>query len=179
VAAAAAFFGSPLAPEVVEQACASVTMPCRMEVVGRAPLIILDGAHNVAGAAALTQGLVEELPTDGATVVVIGMLEGRDPSAILHALLPTGVKRVVACTAPSPRAMPATAIVEAARAAGLKAEVAASTADALALARTRVSSDGRIVVTGSLYVVAEARPLLVPSTSQREVSDSLNDGLAR
>ena len=178
-AAAAAFFGSPLAPEVVEHACASVTMPCRMEVVGRAPLVILDGAHNVAGAAALTEGLVEELPTDGATVVVIGMLEGRDPSAILHALLPTGVRTVVACTAPSPRAMPATAIADAARAAGLEAEVVANTADALTLARTRASTDGRIVVTGSLYVVAEARPLLVPSTSQREVSDSLNDGLAR
>jgi dihydrofolate synthase/folylpolyglutamate synthase len=179
LAAAQAFFGSPLASEVVEQACASVTMPCRMEVVGRAPLVILDGAHNVAGAAAVAQGLVEELPTDGATVVVIGMLEGRDPSAILHALLPTGVTAVVTCTAPSPRAMAATVIADAARAAGLEADTVDSTADALTLARTRVSADGRILVTGSLYVVAEARPLLVPSTSQREVSDSLNDGFAR
>jgi dihydrofolate synthase/folylpolyglutamate synthase len=133
----------------------------------------------VAGAAAVAQGLVEELPTDGATVVVIGMLEGRDPSAILHALLPTGVTAVVTCTAPSPRAMAATVIADAARAAGLEADTVDSTADALTLARTRVSADGRILVTGSLYVVAEARPLLVPSTSQREVSDSLNDGFAR
>lgn len=175
LAAAEAFFGSPLAPEVVEHAFASVTMPCRMEVVGRAPLVVIDGAHNVAGAHALARGLIEELPVDGETVIVIGMLEGRDPSAIVDALLPTGVRTVVACTAPSPRAMPATAIAEAARAAGLVGEVVASTADALALARGRLSVDGRLVVTGSLYVVAEARPLLVPSTSQREVSDSLNE----
>jgi dihydrofolate synthase/folylpolyglutamate synthase len=175
LAAAEAFFGSPLAPEVVEHACASVTMPCRMEVVGRAPLVVLDGAHNVAGAHALTRGLTEELPTDGETVIVIGMLEGRDPSAIVEALIPTGVRTMVACTAPSPRAMPGTAIADAARAAGLVGEVVASTADALELARSRVSVDGRLVVTGSLYVVAEARPLLVPSTSQREVSDSLNE----
>jgi folylpolyglutamate synthase/dihydropteroate synthase len=90
-------------------------------------------------------------------------------------LIPTGVRTMVACTAPSPRAMPATAIADAARAAGLVAEVVASTADALALARGRLSADGRLIVTGSLYVVAEARPLLVPSTSQREVSDSLNE----
>jgi folylpolyglutamate synthase/dihydropteroate synthase len=75
--------------------------------------------------------------------------------------------------------MAATVIADAARAAGLEADTVDSTADALTLARTRVSADGRILVTGSLYVVAEARPLLVPSTSQREVSDSLNDGFAR
>jgi dihydrofolate synthase/folylpolyglutamate synthase len=173
--AAEAFFGSPLAPEVVEHACASVTMPGRLEVVGRSPLIVLDGAHNVAGAQALAQALTEELGTDGETVVVIGMLQGRDPSAILHALVPTGVRTVVACTAPSPRALPAAAIAEAARAAGLDAEVVGSTADAVAVARGRLSADGRLVVTGSLYVVAEARPLLIPSSSQRQVSDSLND----
>jgi dihydrofolate synthase/folylpolyglutamate synthase len=173
--AAEAFFGSPLAAEVVEHACASVTMPCRMEVVGRAPLIVLDGAHNVAGAEALARGLIEELPTDGETVVVIGMLQGRDPIAMLDALIPTGVRTVVACTAPSPRARPGAAIAEAARAAGLEAEVVGSTADALSVARRRLSADGRLVVTGSLYVVAEARPLLVPSVSQRQVSDSLND----
>ncbi len=177
VAAAEAFFGTPLAPEVVEHACGSVTMPCRMEVVGRAPLVILDGAHNVAGAHALAQGLIDELPTDGETVVVVGMLEGRDPSAMLDALIPIGVRTVVACTAPSPRAMPAVAIADAARAAGLDAEAVDSTADALALARSRLSANGRLVVTGSLYVVAEARPLLVPSTSQRAVSDALDDAL--
>jgi dihydrofolate synthase / folylpolyglutamate synthase len=176
VAAAEAFFGSPLAPEVVEHACASVTMPARMEVVGRAPLVVLDGAHNVAGVQALAQGLVDELPTDGATVVVIGMLQGRDPSAMVEALMPTGVRTVVASTAPSPRAIPAATIAEAARAAGLEAVGAETTAEALALARGRVAADGRLVVTGSLYVVAEARPLLVPSSSQRQVSDSLNDG---
>jgi dihydrofolate synthase/folylpolyglutamate synthase len=146
-----------------------------MEVVGRSPLVILDGAHNVAGAHALAQGLIDELRTDGDTVVVIGMLEGRDPSAMLHALLPSGMTRVVACTAPSPRAMPAVAIADAARGLGLEADVVASTADALDLARGRLAADGRLVVTGSLYVVAEARPLLVPSLTQRQVSDSLND----
>ncbi len=175
VAAAEAFFGNSLAPEVVEHACASVTSPGRMEVVGRAPLVILDGAHNVAGAQALARGLIEELPVEGETVAVVGLLEGRDPSAMLHALIPAGVKVVFACTAPSPRAMPASTIAEAARAAGLEAVVADSVADALAAARRRLSADGRLVVTGTLYVVAEARPFLIPSSSQREVSDSLNN----
>ncbi len=53
VAAAEAFFGAPLAPEVVEHALASVRVPGRIEIVGRSPVIVLDGAHNVAGAQAL------------------------------------------------------------------------------------------------------------------------------
>ncbi|HEY7947984.1 MAG TPA: folylpolyglutamate synthase/dihydrofolate synthase family protein [Acidimicrobiales bacterium] len=172
--AAEAFFGTPLAPEVVEYACAAVTNPGRMEVVGRAPLVILDGAHNVAGVHALAQGLIEELPTAGETAVVMGMLEGRDPTAMLHALTPAGIQTVIATTAPSPRAMPAAVIADAARAVGIDALVADSMADALARARQRLPADGRLVVTGTLYVVAEARPLLVASSSQREVSDSLN-----
>jgi len=174
LAGAEAFFGQPLAPEVVEHACASVRNPGRMEVVGRAPLVILDGAHNVAGVRALAQTLKEELPTEGETVAVVGMLEGRDPSAMLDALIPAGIRMVIACTAPSPRAITAAAIADAGRAVGLEAKVADSMVDALALARQRLSADGRLVVTGTLYVVAEARPLLLPSSSQREVSDSLN-----
>jgi len=174
LAAAEAFFGSPLDPRVVEHACASVTNPGRMEVVGRAPLVVLDGAHNVAGARALAQALIDELPVDGETVAVVGMLEGRDPSAMVHALIPAGVRMVIACTAPSPRAMPAQTIAEAARAAGLDAAVADSTAKALDMARSRLTADGRLIVTGTLYVVAEARPLLVPSASPRDVSDSLD-----
>ncbi|MGH9017484.1 MAG: bifunctional folylpolyglutamate synthase/dihydrofolate synthase, partial [Acidimicrobiales bacterium] len=173
--AAEAFFGAPLATEVVEYACASVTVPARMEVVARAPLTILDGAHNVAGAQALAAGLIEELPVDGETAIVIGMLEGRDPSAILQALLPTGVRSVVVCTAPSPRAMPAVAIADAAGGLGLDAEVVHATSEALTVARRRLTSEGRLVITGSLYVVAEARPLLVPSGDARAVSDALDE----
>jgi dihydrofolate synthase/folylpolyglutamate synthase len=142
--------------------------------VGRAPLVILDGAHNVAGAEALARALIEELPVDGETVAVVGMLEGRDPSAMLHALLPAGLRMVIACTAPSPRAMPAQAIAEAALAAGLDAAVAGSTAEALAMAKKRLTAVGRLVVTGTLYVVAEARPLLIPSATAADVSDSLD-----
>ncbi len=49
VAVAEAFFGAPLAPEVVEVALGNVVVAGRMEVVGRRPLTLLDGAHNVAG----------------------------------------------------------------------------------------------------------------------------------
>jgi len=164
LAAAEAFFSAPLAPEVVEDAMAAVRVPGRLEVVGRAPLVVLDGAHNVAGAHALAVALVDEFSTEGETVVVVGMLQGRDPSAMLEALIPAGVRSVVACTAPSPRALAASEIAEAARALGLHAQATDTVAGALTLARGRLSESSTLVVTGSLYVVAEARALLIGST---------------
>jgi dihydrofolate synthase / folylpolyglutamate synthase len=83
---------------------------------------------------------------------------------MLEALRPAGVRTVVACTAPSPRAIPAASIAEAARALGLQALAADTVGDALSLAMARLSPTTTLVVTGSLYVVADARALLLGST---------------
>ena len=56
LAAAEAFFGAPLDPEVVDEAFAAVRVPGRLEVLGRQPLLLVDGAHNAAGMAALGAG---------------------------------------------------------------------------------------------------------------------------
>ena len=61
VAAVEAFFGAPLDEEVVADGLAAVTVPGRMEVVGRRPLCLVDGAHNVAGTEALGRAIAEEL----------------------------------------------------------------------------------------------------------------------
>lgn len=156
VAVAEAFFGSPLAEEVVSSALAAVLVPGRLEVVQRAPLVVLDGAHNVAGASALAAAL-KELHPEGGIVAVVGMLAGRDPSAMFQALASGGVTSVVACTAPSPRAIPAAELAEAARLVGLAAVSTDTVADGLTLARGRLAHVGVLLVTGSLYVVAEAR----------------------
>ena len=164
LAAAESFFGAPLASDVVEAAMSNVRVPGRLEVLGRDPLVVLDGAHNVAGACALAQALTDEFSAEGGIVAVIGMLEGRDPSAMLDALRPAGLQTVVACTAPSPRAIPAEVIAEAARALGIRALAVDAVTDALGLARARVAPGATVVVTGSLYVVTEARTTLLGST---------------
>lgn len=161
LAAAEAFFDRPLAAEVVEQALGAVSVPGRLEVAGHDPLVVLDGAHNVAGARALASALIEEFPVGGTRVAVVGMLEGRDPGAILEQLRRAGIATVVAQTAPSPRAIDAATIEAAARTAGLSAVAARSADDALRLARSLAADDGMVVVAGSLYVVAQAREILL------------------
>jgi dihydrofolate synthase/folylpolyglutamate synthase len=164
LAAVEAFFGGPLDPSVVADGFAAVRVPGRLEVVGRHPLCLLDGAHNVAGTEALAAALTEGFDVGGGTVAVVGMLRGRDPSAMLAPLREAGVDAVVACAPRSPRALPAEVVAEAARALGVPVATAESTVDAVSLARSLVADDGLLLVTGSLYVVADARAVLLEET---------------
>lgn len=157
LAAAEAFFGEAFAPEVVEEAFAAVRVPGRLEVLGRRPLLLVDGAHNAAGMAALANALTEEFTVEGTTVAVVGMLQGRDPSAMLEPLAASGVRTIVACEPDSPRAMPVSAVAEAGRALGLAVYEEPDVRDALRVARGMVDADGLVVVAGSLYVVGTAR----------------------
>jgi len=157
LAAVEAFFGAPLAPDTVAEGLGAVSVPGRLEILGRRPLLLVDGAHNAAGMAALGAALTEEFAVDGASVAVVGMLSGRDPSAMLEPLAAAGVGAVVACEPDSPRAMSTAAVAEAARALGLAVTEEPDVAAALRVARTMVDADGLVVVAGSLYVVGTAR----------------------
>ena len=161
LAAAEAFFEGPLSPGVVEQAFSGVRAPGRMEVVARRPLVILDGAHNPAGARAAAATLASEFAAAGSRVLVVGLLQGRDPAEMLAALGADHARVVVACPPPSPRALPAAAVSDAARAMGLEAMTATSVEEALERALALAREDDLVLVSGSLYVVGAARSVLV------------------
>jgi dihydrofolate synthase/folylpolyglutamate synthase len=160
MAAVEAFFGSPLTEETVEEALAGVRVPGRLEVIGRHPLIVVDGAHNVAGMIVLARSLVEEFTVDGEMRAVVGMLSGRDPTSMLEALTTAGIRSVVACAPDSPRALAADVVAEAAVGLGMEVAVAGTAVEAVELAVGRSGADDGIVVCGSLYVVADALRLL-------------------
>lgn len=165
LAAAEAFFGRPLDEEVVAEGFGVVRVPGRLEVLGRRPLLVVDGAHNVAGMTALGHALAEEFAVDGDTVAVVGMLSGRDPVAMIEGLAPATVTAVVACQPDSPRALPAADVAEAAQAAGLVAHAEPDIARALSVARGLVDATGAIVVAGSLYTVGTARGLILEAST--------------
>ncbi|MDQ4133874.1 MAG: Mur ligase family protein, partial [Actinomycetota bacterium] len=106
LAAAEAFFTRPLDSDVVTDALQSVTVPGRLEVMGRNPLCVLDGAHNQAGAAAAATALAEAFAGVSDRVLVVGMVSGREPAEMLRALDVERARLVVACPPPSPRALP-------------------------------------------------------------------------
>jgi len=153
VAAAQAFLGTTIEEDLVSDVLGAVRMPGRLEVVGRHPLVVLDGAHNAAGATAAGWALREDFAAARRVIVVMGCLRGRDPGELLSALGAERITAVVACRPPSPRAQEPVNVVEAAQALGLVAEEAGTTAEALQRALELADRDDLVLVTGSLYVV--------------------------
>jgi dihydrofolate synthase/folylpolyglutamate synthase len=161
LAAAEAFFAAPLNPEVVGEAFAGVRLPGRLEVVARHPICLLDGAHNPAGATAARAAVDEAFgPVTSGRVLVVGMLQGRDPVEMLTALGADRARLVVACPPPSPRALPAAEVARAAVELGTAAEEASSVREAVVTALALAGPDELVHVTGSLYVVGAARAAL-------------------
>ncbi|MEI8001553.1 MAG: Mur ligase family protein [Actinomycetes bacterium] len=160
--AAEAILGEPLSTEVVADVLGRVRSPGRLEVVGREPLVLLDGAHNVAGARGLRRAL-DDAFASGDRTVVVGLLREKDSVEMLTALGIGDVARLVCCAPPSARAGEPQALADAARALGLaddRIEVVHDVADAVERAVALTPSDGQVVVTGSLYVVGAARVAL-------------------
>lgn len=150
------FFGRPTDPELLARGLEAVTVPGRFEVVGRQPLVILDGAHNPAGAhaAAIT---LDDFDVPGSRFLVVGLSQGRDPLEMLEILAEGEVELVVACAADFSRAMPAAEVAAAAEEVGVEVVIAKDVADALHKVGEAAGTDDLILVTGSLYVVGEAR----------------------
>ena len=136
-----------------------VTMPGRFEVLGRQPLVILDGAHNPAGADTCAQVFFEDFDPEGRRILVVGTL--RDPEEMLAAFRADEFDIVFACTAPLPRGIPAAAVADAARRLGCdNVSVFDTVEQACQRAMEDADGDDAILVTGSLYIAGAARPVL-------------------
>lgn len=155
------FFAAPLDGDVVAEGFGAVQMPGRFEVLGRQPLVIVDGAHNPAGADTCAGVFFDDFDPAGRRVLVVGCLQGRDPGEMLAALRAEEFDLVVTCTAPSQRGLPSADLAAAARAAGCDDVREESTIEsALDSALLEAAADDAVLVTGSLYVVGGARPYL-------------------
>jgi dihydrofolate synthase/folylpolyglutamate synthase len=160
VAAVEAFFDRALDPAVVTEAFAGLTLPGRFEVLHRAPLLVLDGAHNREGAAAAAATLADEFDITGARRWVLGVLAGRDVDELLDAFGIRPGDRVVATTPPSPRGVPAKDLAARIAAREVDVEAVPDVGDALARAWHAATDAGEgdlVFVTGSLYTVGAAR----------------------
>lgn len=160
LAAVNAFLGFAIDEDVVDVGFGQVRVPGRLEVLGRNPLTIIDGAHNPAGTRALGDAIEEGFSVEGDKVVIIGMLEGRSAHDVLEPLVPLGIHKVFVVEPQSPRAMAADTLMAAAQAFSLEAVKSVSIDEACAMALEESGDEGLLLVTGSLYVVGPARLIL-------------------
>lgn len=171
LAAVEAFFGigsqqaGTLDAEVVRTAFASVSCPGRMEVVRRSPTVVLDAAHNPAGAR-VTADAVTEAFGFSRLVGVVGMSAGKDTRGLLEAFEPIFAEIVVTRNS-SHRAMDvdelAAVAVEVFGQDRVQVEPALDDAleAAITLAEENAEYAGAgVLVTGSVITVGEARLLM-------------------
>ena len=156
-AAVEAALDRPLAEDVVEEAAASVRLPGRCEVLGRQPLVVVDGSHNADAASQLAATLDEDFSVVGSRIAVVGMLQGRDPADFFEALDPARFDLVIVTRPETPRGADAAQVGAAATAAGLTVEVVPDPAEAVDRALHRAEEEDLVVVCGSFYLVGPAR----------------------
>lgn len=135
-----------------------VRWPGRLEWLDRHPPVLLDGAHNGHGAKALAD-YVTALPHRH-TVLLCGILQGKDIGPMAEAFA-RFADAVVAVAPDSHRAVDAAILADIFVQHGLPARTAAALPEALEMAEVLAGNEGRVVVAGSLYLVGEARALLL------------------
>ncbi len=139
----------------VEEALAAARWPGRLEEVSTKPRVLLDGAHNVAGAESLASYARDAIGRDRA-VLMIGVLADKDVAGMMRELSPC-FREVICLRAPSPRAASPKDIAAAARSSAAKVTIAEDFAQAVAATLPRLSRDDTLVISGSLTLVGEAK----------------------
>ena len=155
----------PVSDAAMRHGLQNVNWPGRLQLVTRpsGQKILLDGAHNVAGAKVLRQAL-EKYFGGTRRILVLGALQDKDWRQICETLAPLAV-RIFTVPVSSERTADARELAAACHTVNSTVEIV--TCDSLREALGKIASDDFVVVTGSLYLVGEALESfgLSPATS--------------
>lgn len=148
--------GFSITPETIERGVRETRWPGRFQVVSSTndfPQLVLDVAHNPAGAWALRSTL-SACYEDRRLIIVFGAMRDKAIAEMAEILFPVA-ERVIATQADNPRSATPAEIREAAVRTGAEIVETPEIAVALEQARSVVGRDGVVVITGSIYVVGE------------------------
>jgi dihydrofolate synthase/folylpolyglutamate synthase len=153
--------GFPVTAASIERGIRETRWPGRFQVVpatGSSSELVLDVAHNPAGAWALRSTLSTGYP-DRALTFIFGAMRDKAIGEMAEILFPLA-ERVIATRADNPRSATAEEIRVAASRTSTRIEEASDVAAAIAMVRASVKQDAVVVITGSIYIVGEAMRLL-------------------
>lgn len=147
--------GLPVSRQAIKHGFAQAFWPGRFEIVQRTPPVILDCAHNRDSAQKLRHTLEKYYPGKP-VILVFGASEDKDIQGMLIELMPL-VKELIAVKSFHPRAIDPDKLVEMAQNFGHEVDCIENIPQAIQKALQLVGKDGLVLVTGSIFVVAEAR----------------------
>ena len=163
----------PVTEEAIRAGLTGVQWAGRLQLVTQpgGQQLLLDGAHNLAGAGILVAAMKQYFPA-AARTLVLGILRDKDWPGMCEILAPTA-QRILLVPVPSERSATPQELAEICRRANLQAEVTECTS--LQQALELVGNETFVTVAGSLYLVGEAMELLQLSPASTVHERSLNE----
>src|SRR5687767_1136122 len=144
---------------------AKTVVPGRMEMVSQNPRVIVDGAHNAASLDAVMKAIGQHIPYDS-MVVIFGCCSDKDVAGMLERIT-SGADKVIFTKVNNIRsADPSELAAQYIEQYGKMAQVAATLEDALAIAYRAVTKEDLICITGSFYLVGEAKKFFASAASK-------------
>jgi len=131
----------------------------RFEVLKEDPLTIIDGAHNLQGALALKNS-IETLLKDYKITFIVGMLGDKDVKGVLKNIIPL-VDKVIVTKVNNPRAMGVDDLAKELVSFGKEIYISKSVENAIEKAYDVTEASEAILVSGSLYMIGEARGIIM------------------
>ncbi|HUT29719.1 MAG TPA: folylpolyglutamate synthase/dihydrofolate synthase family protein [Sedimentisphaerales bacterium] len=140
----------------------SVSLIGRMEMICDDPRIMIDAAHNAASVDALIHAIGQNIPYDS-MVVIFGCNSDKDAEGMLRRLQ-YGADKVIFTHSSSAKAMSPTDLAEMyTEISGKMCQTAFTLSEALRLAKSAVSKEDLICITGSFYLIGQAKVLFQPT----------------
>jgi len=145
--------GMYLTDEAIINGIAKTVNPGRMEIVGTEPMILLDGAHNVAGMKSLKKTLDEDFVYER-LILILGILSDKNIQEILDIITPIA-DEIIVTKSHNERACSPSKLKEmiSKKEVVVKDEIS----DALNHAKKVAKKQDLICITGSLFTVGEAK----------------------
>ncbi len=145
---------------------AKTVIPGRMEMLSQMPRVITDGAHNAASLDAMLKAIGQHIPYDS-MVVIFGCCSDKDVAGMLERIT-SGADKVIFTKVNNIRSSdPEELAARYVELYGKMAQVAPTLEEAVAIANRAVTKEDLICITGSFYLVGEAKKLFAAKTAER------------
>ncbi|MCK4752104.1 MAG: bifunctional folylpolyglutamate synthase/dihydrofolate synthase, partial [Planctomycetes bacterium] len=140
----------------------AVSLPGRMEIICDDPRVIIDAAHNAASIKVLMHAIGQNIPYDS-MVIIFGCNGDKDVRGMLNELQ-YGADKVIFTRSSSPKAVSPQDLAEMyTEICGKMYQTAMSLGEALRLAQNAVGREDLICITGSFYLIGQAKVRFQPS----------------
>ena len=161
--------GMKIDDDLAMEGLGGVKVPGRMELINESPRMLVDGAHNAASVQALMRAIGQHIPYDS-MVLVFGCAADKDIAGMMQQVA-TGADKVIFTAAKSnARSADPKDLAEAyEECSGRVAQVAPTLDEAITIAQSAASREDIICITGSFYLVGEAKKLM-PAKRRRALA---------